>query len=80
MGRHAVGEPGGDALVVVESPGPGAAPALLEDGIPVVRDMERYLLAFADPADLPRLRAAGHDVRLLAEPGPDRAYWTVDLK
>jgi len=65
------------ALVSVEAPPPGTVAALHGDGVMVVRDLGRYLLAVASPSDLARLDARGLRWRVLDESVEGRTYYTV---
>ena len=67
------------SLVAINDPLPDAAAALLDSGIQVVRDMDRYLLAVVDPADIASRRDAGGTWRILDESMEGKAYYTVTL-
>jgi hypothetical protein len=68
------------ALVVVDDPTSGTAAALLDSGIPVVRDMGRYLLVAAEAADLGRLAGISPRWRILDSSMGAKTYYTVTLR
>lgn len=65
------------ALVSVEAPPPGTVAALRGDGVMVVRDLGRYLLAVVSPSERARLDARGLRWRLLDPSVEGRTYYTV---
>lgn len=67
-------------LVVVIDPAPGTLPLLLDEGIMVVRDMERYMLAFADEKDRAILDNSGLTWKILDSGVADREYYTVGFR
>ncbi|MFH1313230.1 MAG: M28 family peptidase [Candidatus Eisenbacteria bacterium] len=67
------------ALVAVENPDLGTAASLLERGITVVRDMERYLLVTAGTEDLIQMDEMGLDWSMLDRSIAGKSYFTVTV-
>lgn len=68
------------ALVLVQSPPPHAAARLLEQGVMVVRDLERSLLVVAGPGDDAALDRSGSAWRVLDASIEGRTYYTVGVR
>jgi hypothetical protein len=68
------------ALVSIEEPEIGTAGELLADGITVVRDLERYLLATVEPEGESRLESRGLRYRVLAPTIEGRTFYTVTAR
>jgi len=66
-------------LVVVTDPAPSTARELVETGIMVVRDMERYLLIVASADDLETLSNLGLNWEVLDESIEGKTYYTVGI-
>jgi leucyl aminopeptidase len=67
------------ALVSIDNPGPETASALLDRDVMVLREMNGYLLAAADPAGLEVLEALGLEWKLLDESIEGKTYFTVGV-
>jgi hypothetical protein len=76
LASFAMASPEG-SLVVVPSPSPGLAARLLDDGIPVVRDMERFLILVAPPEGLARLEALGVRHVVLDPSVEGKTFYTI---
>ncbi len=68
------------ALLSVDSPGPGTAALLLDEGITVVRDMERYLLVVVDEVELARFGDLGIPYTILDPSMDGKTYYTVTMR
>ncbi len=66
-------------LVVVTDPAPSTARQLVEKGMMVVRDMERYLLVVATTDDLEKLSNLGLNWEVLDESIEGKIYYTVGI-
>ena len=65
------------ALVRIDSPPPGAAASLLEEGVEVVRDAGWYLVAVASPGDIAVLERLGWPYEVLDESVAGKVYYTI---
>jgi len=68
------------SLVAVSNPEPGATRALLDAGLTVVRDMERYLLVVADEVELARLGDLGIRYEVLDPSMDGKTYYTATMR
>ena len=67
------------ALVAVDHPGPTTVATLLDADVMVVRDMQRYLLLAATPADLTRLDQLDLRWEMLDPSIAGKTYYTVGV-
>ncbi len=65
------------ALVRIDSPPPGAAASLLEEGVVVVRDAGWYLVAVAGPGDIAVLERLGWRYQVLDDSVAGKVYYTI---
>ncbi|MBP2680808.1 MAG: putative aminopeptidase, partial [Candidatus Krumholzibacteriota bacterium] len=68
------------SLVLIEEPGSGAAAKLLSQGVTVVAEFGKDLLAFARVDDLRRIESGGFAYRLLDPRTAGKSYFTVSLR
>jgi hypothetical protein len=73
--------PGSDALIRVGRTGPHDRAALLAAGVPLVKELGPFLLAYGPPGTvLPRLEAAGYAGRVLDRPAHGESYHLLGLR
>lgn len=68
------------ALIAVNSPQPGTAAELLNSGLTVVRDLERYLLAVGGDRETAMLTGMGLAWTVLDEAIGGKTYYTVGIR
>lgn len=65
------------ALVAIEGASPDAVARLLADGVTVVRDLDRYLLAVATPEEMTRISGLGLHAVVLDPSTEGKTYYTA---
>jgi hypothetical protein len=71
--------PVGKILISVEHPGPLTTEKLQRDGVTVVRDMGRYLIAVAGPDQLELMESSGMELAILDRDISGKTYYTVGV-